>query len=222
MPLPNEDGRVNRTVLILALGATALGGCHHRDRHVATVPVRADWHRVITAADRDRLRTWRDAWMTAIGKARAAGQGARIDALGALLEPDRALADGAVPPPGRYRCRVYKIGANGPAMQDFTAYPAAECAVEAEGDVSSLYRLAGAQRPVGLLFDDNPARGIFLGTLVLGDEAKPMAYGQDSQRDMGGYVERIGPRRWRLVFPYPRFESLLDVVDLTPTGAAVK
>ncbi len=36
-------------------------------------------------------------------------------------------------------------------------------------------------------------------------------------RDMAGVLERIGERRWRLVLPYPRFESLLDVVELVPT-----
>ncbi|CAN5469010.1 hypothetical protein BH10PSE14_BH10PSE14_27340 [soil metagenome] len=194
----------------------SLGACHHRDKHVAGVPARADWHRVVTDADRERLRTWRESWVAAVTKARAAGRGPQIDALGALLDPDRALPDGAIPPPGHYHCRVYKIGANGPAMQDFTAYPAADCAVEAEGEVSSLYRVAGPQRPVGLLFDDVPGRAVFLGTLVLGDETKPMVYGQDTQRDLAAYVERIGPNRWRMIFPSPRFESLLDVVELTP------
>ena len=69
-----------------------------------------------------------------------------------------------------------------------------------------------------MLFPESDARAIFLGTLVLGDETAPLRYGQDSNRDMIGYVERIGEKRWRLVLPYPRFESLLDVVDLTPAG----
>ena len=39
---------------------------------------------------------------------------------------------------------------------------------------------------------------------------------QDATRDVAGVVERIGPQRWRLVLPYPRFESLIDVVELVP------
>jgi hypothetical protein len=92
--------------------------------------------------------------------------------------------------------------------------------IEAEGEVSSLYQVAGKQRPVGLLFDDSPSRAVFLGTLVLGDETKPMVYGQDTQRDLAGFVDRIGPRRWRVALPSPRFESLLDVVELTPADAS--
>ena len=35
-------------------------------------------------------------------------------------------------------------------------------------------------------------------------------------RDVAGYVERIGPDRWRLVMPKPHFESQLDVMELVP------
>ena len=31
-----------------------------------------------------------------------------------------------------------------------------------------------------------------------------------------GMVQRIAPNRWRLVLPRPRFESMLDVIELTP------
>jgi len=218
-----KNGRVNKPALALALcAATMLGACHHRDKHVAGAPARADWHRVITEADRERLRTWHDAWVTAITKARTAGHGAQIDALDALFDPNRAMPDGAMPPPGRYHCRVYKVGANGPAMQDFTVYPVADCVVDSENAVPHLYLVAGAQRPAGLLFNDSPARAVFLGTLVLGDETKPMLYGQDTKRDLAGYVERIGGRRWRLELPSPGFESLLDVIELTPVADPVK
>jgi outer membrane murein-binding lipoprotein Lpp len=208
---------LNRTTLAFALvAATLAGGCAHRAKHVEAAPAKSDWHRIITDTDRDRLRNWHDSWAAAMDKARAAGKGPLIAAQGPLFDPDRALSDGATPPPGRYKCRVFKIGANGPAMQDYTFYPTADCEVDDEGDVSSFYKVAGAQRPVGLLFTDTPARSIFLGTLELGDETKAMSYGQDTSRDMVGFVERIGPKRWRLVLPAPRFESLLDVVELTP------
>jgi hypothetical protein len=46
-----------------------------------------------------------------------------------------------------------------------------------------------------------------------------MQYRQDDQRDIAAYLERIGPNRWRLVMPKPRFESQLDVMELVPQGA---
>lgn len=114
---------------------------------------------------------------------------------------------------------MFKIGANGPAMQDFTFYPAVDCQIDDGGGMSRLYKIAGPQRPFGLVFKDTPARSVFLGTLMLGDETKPMNYGQDTSRDMAGFVERIGAKRWRLMLPSPRFKSLLDVVELTPAPA---
>lgn len=171
-----------------------------------------DWRRVATAGDRDRLRRWRDAWMTALPRARAADP-AGVAAQGALFQPDLALAGAA--PSGRYHCRVFKLGAAGSAMRDFTAYPAFDCRIDDEGRVRSFYKQTGSQRPVGLLFADGD-RTVFLGTLLLGDERAPLQYGQDRDRDMAGVLERIGERRWRLVLPWPRFESLLDVIELVP------
>jgi hypothetical protein len=57
--------------------------------------------------------------------------------------------------------------------------------------------------------------------LVLGDESRALQYGQDQTRDIAGYMERIGPARWRLIMPKPNFESQLDVMELVPlsTGA---
>lgn len=173
-----------------------------------------DWRRIATPADRTKLRGWRTAWVGALARA-GVGHAAAIDADAALFDPDRALP-GPVPPPGGYRCRVFKLGANGTAMRDWTAYPASACRVDADGRGSRLYRVTGAQRPAGTLFADSPSRAVFLGTMMLGDEKRPLAYGQDAGRDMAGYVERIGERRWRLVLPRPRFESMLDVIEIVP------
>jgi hypothetical protein len=67
-----------------------------------------------------------------------------------------------------------------------------------------------------LIFPGDALRQVLLGTLVLGDETRAMQYGRDTDRDVAGYVERIGPNRWRLIQPYPHFESLIDVLELTP------
>lgn len=186
------------------------------DRHVTRAELRADWHHVATAADRDRLRTWRESWQSAIDKARAGGGAGAIAGNAALFDADRAQPDAALPPPGAYRCRTYKLGANGPAAKDFTAYPALACRVSAAGRVARLIVTEGAQRPIGTLYPDGPARAVFLGTLELGDETIPIGYGVDGTRDMAGFVERIGPKRWRLTLPAPRFESLTDVMEIVP------
>ncbi|WP_082443079.1 MULTISPECIES: DUF4893 domain-containing protein [unclassified Sphingomonas] len=196
-----------------ACGGASVASAGSKAPATTTASGSDDWRRVATSADRDRLRRWRDAWMAALPKARAADPAA-IAAQGALFAPDGALA-GPAAPAGRYRCRVFKLGGKGSAMRDFTAYPAFDCRITDEGSVRSFYKESGSQRPVGLLFPDGD-RTVFLGTLLLGDERAALQYGQDRDRDMAGVLERIGERRWRLVLPYPRFESLLDVVELVP------
>ena len=195
----------------------ALCGCAQVERlsaGPAAAPATADWRSMATPADRARLRGWRDAWMAALPAATAA-EASKVRAQGALFNPDFALA-GAMPPAGDSRCRVFKLGAKSTGLLDYVEYPYFACRIDDEGEVRSFYKQTGSQRPVGLLFADGDARAIFLGTLLLGDERAPLQYGQDAQRDMIGYVQRVGDERWRLVLPSPAFESQLDVIELIP------
>ncbi|MES2339981.1 MAG: DUF4893 domain-containing protein [Pseudomonadota bacterium] len=202
-------------VLLVCMFLAGCGGGGERPRPASVGRTPMDWRGVATPADRERLRNWRTAWTDALAKVRAGGRGGALAPMGALFEPDRALA-GALPPVGDYRCRTFKLGAKSVGLSDYSVYPWFACRVEAEGEVLSFFKETGSQRPVGLVFRDGDARGIFLGTLLLGDETSPMQYGQDRARDMAGIVERIGERRWRLVLPYPEFESTLDVVEFVP------
>jgi hypothetical protein len=201
-------------LIVLAL---ALAGCTAAKGPLAMAAAgdAPDWHAVATNDDQQRLRGWRDAWTKATDAVRAAGDGGKLDADQALFDPDRALAS-ALPPPGAYRCRWIKLGSAAKAVAAFTAYPAQPCRVAVAGKLLRLRVLGGAQRPHGLIFPDEANRGVFLGTLELGDETRSLDYGRDERRDMAGYVERIGDARWRLILPQPHFESLLDVIELTP------
>ncbi len=173
----------------------------------------SDWRRVATVADRARLRGWRGAWMDALAQVDAKDLAAEP----ILFDPDHALAD-ALPPAGSYQCRTFKLGARGGIGPTYSASAWFACRIDSNGDtdVVSLVKVDGSQRPVGTVFVDTASRAIFLGTMELGDEKRPMRYGRDANRDMAGLIERIGTRRWRVVLPYPRFESVLDVVELIP------
>ena len=173
---------------------------------------------VISENDRFRLRDWRKTFEDALGAARKAGHAREIGAEGVLLDPDAALAGPAIPN-GMYRCRVIKLGAKEPGNLDYVSYPGFTCRVRAERQLQRLAKLSGSQRYLGLIFPGDAIRNVFLGTLVLGDERRALQYGQDEQRDVAGYVERIGPNRWRLIMPQPHFESRLDVMELVPQGA---
>ena len=180
-----------------------------------------DWRQVVTADDRGRLRDWRSTFTGALGAARKSGHSAEIAREGALLEPDAALGGGSIAN-GAYRCRVIKLGAKAAGMLDYVSYPSFTCEIRAERDLQIFAKLNGSQRPVGLLFPGDAIRQVFLGTLVLGDERRALQYGQDETRDVAGFVERIGPDRWRLVMPRPHFESQLDVMELVPSSQGVR
>jgi hypothetical protein len=183
----------------------------------AAVPQVQTWRELATDQDRQRLHDWRDAWVEALRKARLGRHGAEVAAEGLLLNPDAAIA-GSTLPPGEYRCRTIKIGAKSEGLLNYIAYPPFLCRVSDPGPgPQSFVKVTGSQRPVGRIFPENNRRAIFLGTLQLGDEQGVMRYGHDRERDMAGIVERLGPGRWRIVFPYPHFESTVDVLELVPS-----
>jgi hypothetical protein len=175
----------------------------------------SDWRRTATDEDKARLRDWRTTFTKALDAARKAGHGADIDREGALLDPDAAIA-GIPIPNGDYRCRVIKLGAKAEGNLAYVSYPGFTCRVRTDHQLQRLAKRSGSQRYVGILFPNDAVRQVFLGTLALGDERRALQYGQDRMRDVAGYVERIGPNRWRLIMPQPSFESQMDVMELVP------
>ncbi|MEO5809901.1 MAG: DUF4893 domain-containing protein [Sphingomicrobium sp.] len=204
-------------ILLLAATAVTLTACAANPAIRPVTATSSDWRTVVTENDRERLRNWRGTLLRGIALARAAGHGAEIDAEGALFQPDAALGGGPIPN-GQYRCRVIKLGAKSESGLDYVAYPAFTCRVQQEKNLQGFAKLTGSQRPIGLIFPGEATRQVLLGTLVLGDEARAMQYGRDPDRDVAAWVERIGPARWRMIFPSPHFESLTDVMELVPAG----
>lgn len=201
-----------RMMLLLAF-AFACSGCEVLQPSGMIAEQTTAWRRVATENDRERLRDWRATFSTALDAARKAGHGAEIDREAVLLNPDAALAGGAVPN-GTYSCRVIKLGAQGEGNLAYVSYPGFACQVAPDDQLQRLSKVSGSQRYVGIIFPQDAMRQVFLGTLVLGDERRALQYGQDEARDVAGYIERIGPQRWRLLMPKPHFESQMDVMEL--------
>jgi hypothetical protein len=172
------------------------------------------WRSVATDADIDRLQRIDAAWEQALADARRAGAARQVTAEGALLDPGAGLPRAALTP-GSYRCRVIKLGSprRGRAFQAFNPF---FCYVGVEGELMSITKQTGSERPGGYLWDMDTRRLVFLGSMALGTEEIPRAYGDDPERDMAGILERVGPFRWRLVVPWPRGETKLDVFELVP------
>ncbi|HEU0311118.1 MAG TPA: DUF4893 domain-containing protein, partial [Sphingomicrobium sp.] len=195
--------------ILAAISAVSIAACATTQ---ATPPVQS-WQEAATPDDRMRLREWRTAFTQALAQANAGGHAADVAQEGVLLEPDAAL--GGPIPDGDYRCRVVKVGAKSEGMLDYVSYPAFRCRIE-HGKAQRFTKLTGSQRHVGLIYPADQLRSVFLGTLVLGDESQAYKYGSAPERDLAGWVERIGDNRWRIVLPYPHFESTLDVIELVP------
>ena len=184
---------------------------------VGTVEVveEPEWRRLAAEADVERIERLDGAWTEALAEARAKGSASAIESEGPLLDPAAALPRPS-PSPGPYRCRMIKLGnqGSGPAFQAFKPF---FCYVQPEGDVLNIVKQTGSQRPAGWLYPgDEETRLVFLGTLALGTEVEALPYGEDPARDMAGVLERVAPFRYRLVIPWPRQESKLDVIELVP------
>jgi hypothetical protein len=173
------------------------------------------WKAVATAADKERIARLGLAWQQALADA-TASNAADIRREGKLLLPRSALAR-PDPTPGSYNCRLIKLGRVSAKDKPYDTFKPFFCYVAVEGDLLTIVKQTGSQRPAGRLWaDDDPTRLVFLGSLALGDETTPLAYGDDPKRDMAGVLERIGPFKWRLVIPWPQSTSKLDVFELTP------
>ncbi|HWT13982.1 MAG TPA: DUF4893 domain-containing protein, partial [Allosphingosinicella sp.] len=171
-------------------------------------PVLLGWRAVALSEDRDRVDGLAAAWEEALAQARTRGLLARVRAEGALLEPDAGLPRAALSP-GPYRCRLVRLGAG---RRSFAAHPFHFCHVGIDGDLLSLTKESGSERPGGYVWPDSDRQSVFLGATALGAERLPPAYGEDPARDSIGLVERIGAFRYRLVFPWPRSGAVLDVL----------
>ncbi len=176
------------------------------------------WKTVASADDQDRISRLDDAWKQALREANHEF-GAELDSLGMLAVQDAALASPPLqPPPGKYRCRTIKVGSmNGDGLK-YVAYPWFTCTVElTPGGDLILTKTTGSQRTRGLIYpdSDNPGRLIYVGAQAWGDtETTFPAYGEKAERDQVGVVERIGAGRWRMVVPWPKQESKLDILEI--------
>lgn len=175
-----------------------------------------DWRGIVTASDRDRYSRRDAAWSLALQQARRQPGSGDLSGLGDLIDP-RAARSSVAPPPGDYRCRTVKLGSQG--GEDglgYVVYGWFACRIEATQRGLKFSKQTGSQRPAGLLFPENDRQMVMLGSLALAEEPPANSYGQRPDRDLIAVLERIGPQRWRLVLPWPQYESNLDLIELVP------
>ncbi|MGZ9100212.1 MAG: DUF4893 domain-containing protein [Brevundimonas sp.] len=176
----------------------------------------ADWRKVASAADASTLGRLDQAWRLGRAEAEERGFASQVEALGPLVDPAAGQAGRLQPAPGTYRCRTIKLGTNNPGGPGYLEYPWFRCTVElTPGGDLILTKTTGSQRTRGLLYPDTDRRLVFVGAQAWGmDETTFPRYGQQPVRDQVGVFERIGSRRWRLVIPWPKVDSKLEILEL--------
>lgn len=189
-----------KSLCLASLLALVIGG--------GALAASADWRQDARPDDRQRLARLDGAWRTALDEAAASPR--ELKALGALVKPGAALPR-PQPAPGAYRCRTVKLGTGGSGL---IAYGWFRCQIElTPGGDLILRKTTGSQRPIGHLYPDAQRRLVYLGAVAWGDEGSAR-YGRDAERDQVGVFERIGAQRFRLVLPWPKQESTLDILEL--------
>ncbi|MDV2964695.1 DUF4893 domain-containing protein [Nitratireductor aquimarinus] len=110
---------------------------------------------------------------------------------------------------GAWQCRTIKTGGLAPLI----VYGWFGCEVSDDGSGWFFEKLTGSQLTDGHFFDDGDSRMIYLGVFsVSGDQ--PPAYGAGRETDQVGYVFRDGEAQWRIEFPAPERESILDIMEI--------
>jgi hypothetical protein len=233
----------------LALAALLLVGCAARTGAVAPaqVAVGPGWQAMITGADRRRLARLWEAWTRSLAQVAAAEDDAALAALGPLAIADSATINrdasdtmapalaGPLPEPGRFRCRMVKLGqraiagagamapaadsapAINPAVPVVAAGAPVPCRIEMRrnGLWFEIDAAGQPQRLGGRLFADGD-RMVFLGTTALAGEMGILAYGADPERDAVGALRALGPAHWRLELPWPAWQANLALVEILP------
>ncbi|HEX6860671.1 MAG TPA: DUF4893 domain-containing protein, partial [Caulobacteraceae bacterium] len=174
------------------------------------------WTDYAKPKDADRLARLDAAWQAGLEGARAMDDPDVRNAmavLGPVVDPDARVLAHPHPAPGDYRCRTLKLG----GMAGFISYPWFKCRIDlTPGGDLTFEKLTGSQRGAGKFYPRDETSLVYLGGQAWGlDEEKASAYGAIPERDQIGVLERIGDTRWRLVLPWPRVESDLDVVEIS-------
>lgn len=178
----------------------------------------ADWHRVVSTADAATLSRLDDAWRLGRADADNKGFAGQVEALGPLVDPNAGRTGRLQPPPGDYRCRAIKLGTNTPGGPGYLEYPFFRCRIDlTPGGDLILTKTTGSQRTRGRLYPDSERRLVYVGAQALGmDETTFPRYGEQPLRDQVGIFERIGTAHWRLVIPWPKVDSKLEILELVP------
>ncbi len=174
-----------------------------------------EWKIHATDDDQKRLYDWITALNAGVRGAVENGEGEKVDDPMGLFGINAPSGDSDIPA-GLYSCAITKLGGAKDASLPFIAYPAFRCRVTVEDGRTQFVKLTGSQRTTGWIYKASKRHSVYLGTSFYGYENKAISYGETKERDDAAVLHRIGKDRWRMIFPWPYYESVVDVMELTP------
>jgi len=177
----------------------------------------SQWRELATEADVKRLERWEEALKIGREGVLRSGDRAEIKKRNPLFETSAAMPDSKIPA-GLYNCSITKLDGNADGGLPYIAYPSFKCRVTVDENGRHFAKLTGSQMAIGWIYEVGTRHSIFLGTMMYGYENSLTPYGQSKERDQAAMVQRIDSKRWRMVFPFPHYESQVDVMELTPAN----
>ncbi|SEB39215.1 protein of unknown function [Nitratireductor aquibiodomus] len=161
----------------------------------------------ITYRDAARLDAYARMRTEAFRQAKAGGASADVALLDEIDQrPERSFEDFDLT--GKWQCRTIKTGGLAPLV----VYDWFRCQVNDDGAGWVLEKLTGSQRTRGRFFTDGDSRLIYLGSYFVKDD-RPPRYGSGRNSDQVAYVFRGKDDGWRMEFPAPERESVLDILE---------
>ncbi|QND53554.1 DUF4893 domain-containing protein [Phyllobacterium sp. 628] len=166
--------------------------------------------RLITASDKTRLEKYQQTRTKAVDEAKKSGTPADISTLNQILTKPNLPFSQDFDMTGNWQCRTIKLGGMAPAL---VIYGWFKCKVTDDGSGWALEKVTGSQRTKGRFYTESDTRLTYLGTGYVSGK-KPAKYGAGPETDEAGYAYRTGKNAFRVEFPAPYRESLMDIMEL--------
>lgn len=163
--------------------------------------------RLITPADRARLKQYDTIRKTALDQAHKSTNPGDVATLDALLAK-KPTAFGNFDMTGNWQCRTIKTDGAPPLVINGWF----KCRVADDGAGWYLEKLTGSQRTSGRFFTDSDTRLTYLGVRNKTGE-KPKRYPASPESNEVGYTFRTGPNDWRIEFPSKRYEAMFEILE---------
>jgi hypothetical protein len=164
---------------------------------------------LITKADQARLDKYEATKAKAVGEAVKSPVEADVKRLNDVLAKPQLAFNPPFDMVGDWKCRTTKLGNEPPLV----VYGWFKCRVTDDGAGWRLEKINGSQRTQGRFYTDSDKRLTYLGVGYVAGE-KPKPYGTGPENDQVGYAYRTSDNEFRIEFPAPEYESLMDILEL--------